>query len=147
MLCLVWGAVGEDTLHPMSGENKTQEADDLVQASLTSCVIGTYLVNSKTLFRGLGQVGFWISFTVVSGSISIYKLKKLVEKWINISSSAYLFQMWHCPYLYSQLHCVVISLLEAFDFFMQQKEFVIRVNEHQLSLSPCWIIWKESFSY
>ena len=72
--------MGEDTLHPMSGENKTQEADDLVQASLTSCVIGTYLVNSKTLFRGLGQVGFWISFTVVSGSISIYKLKKLVEK-------------------------------------------------------------------
>lgn len=67
-------------------------------------------------------------------SVSICKLRNLLK-------SKLLFHLGHCPNLYSKLYYVVISLLEAFDFFMYQKEFVIQANEHQLPLSPCWIIW------
>lgn len=53
----------------------------------------------------------------------------------------------------SALTCTVtytmwLFLLEAFDFSSnRKKEFVIQLNEHQLPLSPCWVIWKESLSY
>lgn len=98
----------------------------------------------KPLWRRLAQVGLW-SDSVYSLSVRFCKSGKFVEKWITISFSTCF--VYDCPNLYGKLYRVLISLLEAFDFFMQQKKSLwfkwMCIN---LPLSPCWMIQKESLA-
>lgn len=108
-----------------------------------SHLIWSSIFNVKNFIWRLSQVTFWPRCL-----ISISKLSKFVEKRITISFSTYFmydtvltipgssYTVWLSP-------CWKLLIFYA----TERKEFVIQENEHQLPLSPCWMIWMESFSY